>query len=119
MLYDWVQLWIADIAAALGNTYDSIQNRISIFVITDALWSAYPAAVNGIFESNTELEYPRILEIDILLSVKIMYVNLSPIMESEASINGNYRVLETIFLEQLQLNRDNDFWDWLYLIYNN
>ena len=41
------------------------------------------------------------LEIDILLSVKIMYINLGPIMESEASINSNYYILKTIFLEQL------------------
>ena len=48
-----------------------------------------------------------------------MHVNLGPIIESEASINGNYRVLKTIFLEQLQLNRDNDFQDQLYLAYSN
>ena len=40
-------------------------------------------------------------------------------MESEASINGNYRVLKTIFLEQLQLNRNNDFQDRLYLVYGD
>ena len=99
MLYDCVQLRIRDIAAVPGNIYNSVQNRISIFVIADALQSAYPAAVNGIFESNTELEYPRMLEIDILLSVKTTHVNLGPIMESEAFINNNYCILKTIFLE--------------------
>ena len=96
-----MQLWIKDIAKALGNIYNSVQNRISIFVIADALQSAYPAAINGIFKSNTELEYPRMPEIDILLSVKTTHVNLGPIMESEASISSNYHVLKTIFLEQL------------------
>jgi len=48
-----------------------------------------------------------------------MHINLGPIIESEASINGNYRVLKTIFLEQLQLNRDNNFQDQLYLAYSN
>jgi len=38
-------------------------------------------------------------EIDILLFIKITYINLGPIMESEASINGNYHVLKIIFLE--------------------
>jgi len=61
----------------------------------------YLTAINGIFKSNTELKYPHIPEIDILLFIKIMHVNLGPIIESEASINGNYRVLKTIFLEQL------------------
>ena len=49
------------------------------------------------------------LEIDILPSVEIIYINPGPIMESEAFINGNYYILKTIFLEQLQLNHDNDF----------
>ena len=59
----------------------------------------YPTTINSIFESNTELKYPRIPEINILLSVKTTYINLGPIIESEASINSNYRVLKTIFLE--------------------
>ena len=49
------------------------------------------------------------LEINILPSVKTIYVNLGPIIESKASINGNYCILKMIFLEQLQLNYNNDF----------
>jgi len=41
------------------------------------------------------------LEINILPSIKTMYVNLGPIIENEASINSNYYILKTIFLEQL------------------
>ena len=59
------------------------------------------------------------LEIDILLSVKTTYINLGPIIESEASINSNYYILKTIFLKQLQLNRDNDFQNRLYLAYSD
>ena len=59
----------------------------------------YPTTINSIFKSNTELKYPHILEINILLSIKTTYINLGPIIESEASINSNYRVLKTIFLE--------------------
>jgi len=40
-------------------------------------------------------------KINILLFIKITYINLGPIIESEAFINGNYRILKTIFLEQL------------------
>ena len=79
----------------------------------------YLTAVNGIFESNTELEYPHMPEINILPSTKTMHVNLGPIIKSEASINGNYCVLKTIFLEQLQLNCDNNFQDQLYLAYSD
>ena len=104
-----MQLQITDIAAALGNIYNSIQNQISIFIITDTLQSIYPAAINSIFKFNTELKYLHILKIDILLSIKITYINLGPIIESKASINSNYYILKTIFLEQLRLNRDNNF----------
>ena len=38
-------------------------------------------------------------EINILLSIKIIYINLGPIIESKASISGNYYILKTIFLE--------------------
>jgi len=38
-------------------------------------------------------------EINILLFVKIIYINLGPIIESEVFINNNYHILKTIFLE--------------------
>jgi len=94
-----VQLWIKDIAKAPGNIYNSIQNQIFIFIIIDALQSAYPATINGIFKSNTKLKYPHMPEINILPSIKTMHVNLGPIIESKASISGNYYILKTIFLE--------------------
>jgi len=70
-------------------------------MIIDALQSAYPAAINSIFKSNTKLKYLHMLEINILLFIKITYINLGPIIESEASINSNYYILKTIFLDQL------------------
>ena len=48
-------------------------------------------------------------KINILLFVRITYVNLGPIIESKAFINGNYYILKMIFLKQLRFNRDNDF----------
>ena len=69
----------------------------------------YLTAVNGIFESNTELKYLHMPEIDILLFIKTMHVNLGSIMKSKASINNNYYILKIIFLEQLQLNHNDDF----------
>ena len=85
-----MQLQIKDIAGVLSNIYNSIQYWISIFIIIDILQSAYPAAVNGIFKFNTELKYLYILKINILLFIKIMHVNLGPIIESKAFINNNY-----------------------------
>ena len=70
-------------------------------MIADTLQNTYLAAVNSIFESNTKLEYPRILEINILLFTKTMHINLGPIIKSKVSINSNYYIFKTIFLEQL------------------
>ena len=78
-------------------------------MIVDALQSTYLAAVNSIFKSNTKLEYLYILKIDILLSIKTIYINLGPIIESEAFINSYYNIFKIIFLEQLQLNNNNNF----------
>ena len=88
-------------------------------MIIDALQSAYLATINSIFKFNTKLKYPRMLKINILLSAKTTYINLGPIIKSEAFINNNYCVLKIIFLEQLQLNRDNNFQNQLYLAYSN
>ena len=49
------------------------------------------------------------LEINILLFIKIIYINLGPIIVSEAFINGNYYIFKTIFLKQLQFNYNNNF----------
>jgi len=55
--------------------------------------------VNGIFSSNADIKYPRILVVNILPYKRIEYITLGPILDSEAFINGNYRVIENIFLE--------------------
>ena len=68
-------------------------------MIIDTLQNTYPATVNGIFKSNTEFKYLYILKINILLFIKIMYVNLGPIIKSKAFINNNYYILKIIFLE--------------------
>ena len=59
----------------------------------------YPTAVNSIFNSNADIKYPRILAVNILPYRRIEYITLGPILDSEASINGNYRIIENIFLE--------------------
>ena len=98
----WPPSWYVHYCNAIYFSY-------TIFIIADTLQSIYLAAINSIFKSNTKLKYLYILEINILLSIKIIYINLGPIIESEASINSNYCILKTIFLEQLQLNYNNNF----------
>jgi hypothetical protein len=59
----------------------------------------YPTAVNSIFNSNADIKYPRILAVNILPYRRIEYITLGPILDSKAFINGNYYIIENIFLE--------------------
>jgi len=55
--------------------------------------------VNSIFNSNTDIKYPHILVVNILPYRRIEYITLGPILDSKASINSNYYIIENIFLE--------------------
>ena len=57
--------------------------------------------------------------VDVLSYGRTEHVTLGPILDSEASINGNYRVMENIFLDQLQYNRETAFNDRLFLVYGD
>ena len=46
-----------------------------------------------------DIKYLRILVVDILPYGIIEYIILGPILDSEAFINGNYYIIENIFLE--------------------
>jgi hypothetical protein len=58
-------------------------------------------------------------EIDILPAEVTPTATLGPITAEEGSIQGNYRVLEDIFLRQLSLDREKDFSDRLFSIYGD
>ena len=56
--------------------------------------------VNSIFNSNADIKYPKcILVVNILPYRRIEYITLGPILDSKASINSNYYIIENIFLE--------------------
>jgi len=65
----------------------------------DAIQCAYSTAVNSIFNSNADIKYPRILVVNILPYRRTEHITLGPILDSKASINGNYYVIENILLE--------------------
>ena len=99
--------------------YDNIQAQILISIIVNTIQCAYLAAVDGLFKSNLDCKYLRIPQFEILKSVIMMYITLGPILNSKALISGNYRVLKTIFLEQLHFNCNKDFKDYLFLVYSD
>ena len=75
--------------------------------------------VDGIFNFNTDIKYPHILIVNILPYKKIEYVTLKPILNSKAFINGNYYIIENIFLDQLQYNYKTAFNNQLFLVYRD
>jgi len=75
--------------------------------------------VNSIFNFNADIKYPRMLVVDILSYGRTEYITLGPILNSEAFINSNYRIIENIFLDQLQYNCETTFNNWLFLVYRD
>ena len=59
------------------------------------------------------------LVVDVLPYRKTEYITLGPILDSKASINSNYCVIENIFLDQLQYNYKTAFNNWLFLVYKD
>ena len=55
--------------------------------------------VNSIFNSNADIKYLRILAVNILPYRRTEHITLGPILDSKASINSNYCVIENIFLK--------------------
>ena len=49
------------------------------------------------------------LVVNILPYGRTEYITLGPILNSEAFINSNYYIIENIFLDQLQYNRETAF----------
>lgn len=66
MLNNTRQLKLDEVVNAAGNKFNDLQKRISISFIADAIRYAYPTAVNGIFDSNADIKYPRIPAVDVL-----------------------------------------------------
>ena len=80
-----------------------------ISFIADAIQYIYFTAVNSMFNSDTDIKYPRILAVNILLYKRTEHVTLRPILDSKAFINSNYHIIKNIFLDQLQYNHETTF----------
>jgi hypothetical protein len=117
-----VELEVRDIMCAAGNQHDEVQNQISRFFIAKAISQVYPTSVDHIFNSKqTDLRYPlpKMPELDILPPEVTPSTTLGPITAEEGSIDGNYQVLEDIFLCQLSLDKEKDFSSRLFPIYGD
>ena len=55
-------------------------------------------------------------QLDVLPNARSEHVTLGPIMESESTVAGNYNVMENIYVQQFNLNKELDFSDRLCLV---
>ena len=58
-------------------------------------------------------------ELDILPPEVTPSTTLGPIIAEEGSIDGNYEVLKDIFLRQLSLDKEKDFFSRLFIIFGD
>ena len=93
------QLKLDKVVNVAKNRFNNLQKQILISFIIDAIKCVYLTAVNGIFDFNADIKYLYILAVDILPYRRTEYVTLGPILDSKASINSNYYIIENIFLE--------------------
>ena len=110
-----------DVICAEGNQHDEVQNQISSFFIAKAISQVYPAAVDHVFNSKADIRYPfpKMPELDILPPEVTPSTTLGPIIAEEGSIDGNYEVLKDIFLHQLSLDKEKDFFSRLFIIFGD
>ena len=119
MLNNTHQLKLDEVVNATENKFNNLQKQIFTSFIADAIWCAYPVAVDGIFDFNMDIEYLCMPVVDVLPYGRIEHVTLGPIFNSKVSINSNYCVIENIFLDQLQYNHKTAFNNWLFLVYGD
>jgi len=113
------QLKLNKVVNAVKNKFDNLQKQIFTSFITDVIRCAYFAAVDGIFNFDADIKYLHMPVVDVLLYERTEHVTLGLIFNSKAFINGNYCVIENIFLDQLQYNYETAFNDWLFLVYGD
>ena len=65
----------------------------------DVIQYIYSTAIISIFNFNTDIKYPHILVVNILLYRRTEHITLNPILDSEAFINSNYYIINFFFFE--------------------
>lgn len=97
---------------------DNIWKEIQRYLIFSAIKRVYPTAIENIYKDNTmnQLSMPQL---DILPCNRTEDITMGAIMEDEATVVGNYRVLENIFSGQLGIDKPTGFQERLYLVYGD
>ena len=110
--------YVQDVLLAPGVHEDKISADISTYFIADAIQRLYSKAVATIFSEAFGKKF-QMPQIDRLEVKKVESFILGAIPFNEGTLDGNYKVHESIFLQQLGRNQDTDFADILYLVYSD
>ncbi|KAH7109991.1 hypothetical protein B0J13DRAFT_534649 [Dactylonectria estremocensis] len=90
-----------------GAIYDETAAKIDTYFIAEAIRSAYLTSVKSIF-STSAIPYPAIPTIELLELRKTDSKTLGPILFNEGTLDGSYKVVESIYKHQFQLD-DKEF----------
>ena len=108
-----------DVLSALGAQRDDIQADIYTFFIADAIRRLYPKAVDQIWAQSLDEGFPRMPRIDLLDPRRTKSYSLGAIPFNEGTIDGNYQVHKSIFVDQFGLDPEEHFKNRLYLVYGD
>jgi len=111
--------YMKDIFFAPGVLEDDVSADISRFFIADAIQRLYPKAIATIYGQSfrDEFKMPQIDRLKVEGPLESYILGAIPF--NEGTLTGNYKVHESIFLDQLGRNRETDFIDTLYLTYGD
>lgn len=116
------ELQITDIAFSAGLDYSSVSVRLQQNLIAEAIRSWHTEAINAIFKDQWDA-WPGFPVVDRVPAGSTVHHSLGPILENEGTLDGTYRVIDEIFLDQLKLDRQTDFADTpdgpIYLTYDD
>jgi hypothetical protein len=108
-----------DVLCAPGAQRDDIQADIRTFFITETVRKLYPKAVHQIWAQSSDKDFPCMPKIDVLNPRQTKSYSLGAIPFSEGTIDGNYQVHKSIFVNQFGLDPKEDFKNRLYLVYGD
>ena len=77
----------------------------------------YYAAIEKLF--NDQIIWLESSTVKHFFSCRTSYYVFSFILKNENTINNIYKIIDTIFLKQLNYDHEKKFDDWLYLIYDD
>jgi hypothetical protein len=117
MLHTKIALDSCLVYKAAGNQNDEILRACQRYWIAEAIRYTHRAAVEKLFSD--QIVWPEPPTVERLSPRRTPHYAFSPILENEGTISGTYKVIDTIFLEQLDYDHEKDFDGRLHLVYGD